>query len=130
MRVPAGLKQLIIYFFVGAAATLVEWGIFYLFDQVLSVHYTFSTVFAFALSTVANWGFGRILLFKKGDPRGLLHELLSIYGVSLAGLLANLAIMWICIEFIQLPDMLSKIIATGIVFMGNFAVRKLWIYKI
>ena len=84
---------------------------------------------AFAVSTLANWGLGRLLLFKKGDQHGLLHELIAIYGVSIIGLLANLGIMWIMIEQLKSPDMIAKITATAIVFIGNFLVRKFWIYK-
>ena len=32
MKIPDGLKQLIIYFFVGIGATIVEWAVFYLLD--------------------------------------------------------------------------------------------------
>lgn len=130
MKIPKGIKQLSLYFIIGLAATFVEWGIFYFFDHLLLLHYTVSTALAFAVSTIANWGFGRLFLFKKGDSKGLFHELLSIYGVSIAGLIANLLIMWFCIEQAHFSDMIAKIIATGIVFIGNFFVRKLCIYKI
>jgi len=37
--------------------------------------------------------------------------------------------MYIFVSKFNLPDMLSKIIATGIVFFYNFLVRKFIIYK-
>lgn len=123
------LKQLTMYFLVGVTATIVEWIVFYLLDVQCGLHYTISVTTAFALSTLANWGAGRILVFKKGDAKGIWHEFLCIYAVSGAGLGANLLIMWVCIDCIGIPDMIAKIIATGIMFVGNFAVRKFWIYK-
>lgn len=125
----ASIRQLIIYFFVGAGATVVEWGAFYGFNEMLHMHYTLSTTLAFILSTFANWALGRLTLFRKGSTQGLFRELLAIYGVSCIGLLANLGIMWVCIEQIRISDMISKMLATAIVFIGNFLVRKFWIYK-
>jgi putative flippase GtrA len=122
--------QLGLYFIVGAGATVVEWVVFYLLDVILGMHYVPATTLAFAVSTLANWGLGRMLVFKTGDPRGIIHELISIYGVSIIGLLANIVIMYACIEFLKTHDMIAKIIATGIVFLGNFVVRKFWIYKV
>lgn len=122
-------KQLILYFFVGLIATFVEWLFFYIFDVRCGLHYTLSTTLAFVFSTLANWGAGRLLVFKVGDAKGIVHEIISIYVVSCIGLLANLLIMWICVDKCGMPDMLSKILATAIVFIGNFAVRKFWIYR-
>lgn len=124
------LRQLIIYFFVGLGATVVEWAVFYVLDIMCKIHYTYATCIAFAISTFANWGLGKLLLFKKNMAQGLIWELLAVYGVSCLGLLANLLIMFISISCLSLSDFFSKIIATFIVFIGNFLVRKLLIYKV
>lgn len=123
------LFQLFYYFIVGVIATVIEWGLFYLTNEILEWHYAFATPFAFAFSTLANWGAGRLLLFRKGSQKGLLHELISIYFVSISGLAANLLIMWILIDLFSVDTFLSKMIATAVVFLGNFSVRKFWIYK-
>ncbi len=130
MRIPKSLIQAFIYLVVGAGATVVEWLVFYLFDVKAGLHYSVATALAFAVSTLANWALGRVLVFKKGDTKGLLHELSAIYGVSIVGLLMNIGIMWVVIECFKLSDMMAKIIATMIVFVANFAVRKFWIYKV
>ncbi len=130
MRIPKSLIQAFSYLVVGAGATVVEWLVFYLFDVKVGLHYSVATALAFAVSTLANWALGRVLVFKKGDTKGLLHELSAIYGVSIVGLLMNIGIMWVVIECFKLSDMMAKIIATMIVFVANFAVRKFWIYKV
>ncbi len=130
MRISKSLLQAFMYLFVGAGATIVEWLVFYLLDVKAGLHYIVATALAFAVSTLANWALGRVLVFKKGDAKGLFHELIAIYGISIIGLLLNIGIMWICIELFDVSDMPAKIIATIIVFSANFAVRKFWIYKI
>lgn len=123
-------RQLALYLIVGAGATLVEWGCFWVLNAAVGLHYAWATSFAFAVSTFANWALGRMLLFRGGNGKGTLNELSCIYAVSIAGLLANLALMWLAIDVAGVPNMAAKIFATGVVFFGNFLVRKIFIYKI
>lgn len=127
MNLSKNVKQFILYFIVGGIATIVEWVMFYLLDSIASINYMLATTIAFAVSTFANWAAGRLIMFKGNGY--LLAELVKIYVTSIAGLFMNLLIMWIAIDGIGIPNFISKVIATGIVFFWNFAVRKLMIYK-
>ncbi len=124
-----GIKQFLIYVVVGGFATIVEWVCFWLLNGVLHLHYVPATCLAFVVSTFANWLAGRMLLFKDTDT-DIVKELAQIYATSIAGLLMNLAIMWVAVEVACLGAMVAKILATGIVFFWNFLVRKLLIYKV
>ncbi len=121
-------KQLLLYLIVGGLATIVEWTVFYVLDSVVALNYAAATALAFAVSTLANWAAGRLLMFK-GDGH-IWTELVKIYLTSIAGLLMNLLIMWVAIEYVGIPNFVSKVMATGIVFFWNFIIRKLAIYKI
>ena len=121
--------QFFIYFIVGGLATIVEWVAFYVLNSLFAVHYAFATTLAFILSTAANWLFGRLILFRD-SKQNTAKELVKIYMVSIIGLLMNIAIMFVAIEKLGIQDMISKIIATGIVFIWNFLIRKLVIYKV
>ena len=121
--------QFFIYFIVGGLATIVEWSAFYVLNSIFNIHYAFATTLAFILSTAANWLFGRLILFRD-SKQNTAKELVKIYMVSIIGLLMNIAIMFVAIEKLGIQDMISKIIATGIVFIWNFLIRKLVIYKI
>ena len=120
-------KQLFLYLIVGGIATIVEWVFFWLFDHWM--HYIPAAALAFILSTFANWLAGRLIMFKNPEKK-LAKELIQIYAASIFGLLFNFIIMWIAIDIFGIVDMISKIIATGIVFFWNFFVRKFLIYKI
>lgn len=122
------IRQFIIYLFVGACATIVEWATFYALSHLLHMHYVPATTIAFILSTFANWLIGKWLLFRQ--TQNIWNELAKIYATSIAGLLMNLLIMWLFIDWIGIQEMLSKIVATGIVFFWNFLVRKRLIYKV
>ena len=121
------IRDFIIYGVVGGLATLVEWGFFRLFSLSLSLHYVLSTTIAYIISTFANWGFGKLLLFR--EKQNVWKELGRIYLTAIVGWLLNLLIMWLLVDLLRLPEMPAKIVATGLVFIWNFLIRKLVIYR-
>lgn len=123
------LRELFLYLIVGGLATLVEWAGFWVLDSLLHLHYLAATAVAFAVSTFANWGFGRLLVFRKREGQSLLREIVSVYLAAAAGLLLNLGIMYVLVEFAHVPEMAAKIAATVLVFAYNYLIRKLVIYK-
>ena len=131
----ANIKQFISYFFVGGVAAIVEWVMFFIFANVLQINYFVSTVIAFIFSTTANWILGRITTFKDNntykDKKA--KEAFLVFVVSAIGLLLNLILMYLFVTVMgfdsSLGKTLSKIAATGIVFIWNFLIRKLVIYK-
>lgn len=123
------IKELFLYLIVGGIATVTEWILFYIFNDILLIHYILSTVIAYILSTFVNWISGKIIVFKN-TKHGIIFEILSIYAASIIGLLLNIGIMWVLIEILKINSMISKIIATILVFIWNFVIRKFYIYKI
>lgn len=131
----ANIKQFISYFFVGGVAAIVEWVMFFIFANVLQINYFVSTVITFIFSTTANWILGRITTFKDNntykDKKA--KEAFLVFVVSAIGLLFNLILMYLFVTVMgfdsSLGKTLSKIAATGIVFIWNFLIRKLVIYK-
>ena len=116
------IKQFISYFFVGGVAAIVEWVMFFIFANVLNVHYFVSTVIAFIFSTTANWILGRITTFKDNtsykDKKA--KEAVLIFVVSAIGLVFNLILMYLFVTVFgfngKIGSTCSKIAATGIVF--------------
>lgn len=131
----ANIEQFISYFFVGGVAAIVEWVMFFIFANVLQINYFVSTVIAFIFSTTANWILGRITTFKDNntykDKKA--KEAFLVFIVSAIGLLFNLILMYLFVTVMgfdsSLGKTLSKIAATGIVFIWNFLIRKLVIYR-
>ena len=120
-------KQVFLYLIVGALATIVEWSVFYVLDTKYAVYYLYATAIAFIFSTFANWLLGRLIVFRDSKQQKL-KEIGKIYFVSIIGLLLNMVIMYIAVETFGIHDMISKIMATCLVFAWNFLVRRYWIY--
>lgn len=123
------LFPIFLYFFVGLGATIVEWTCFYIFYSLVEVHYQIATIFAIVISTFSNWALGRIFLFRNEKKTNLMGEIGKIYFVSIIGLLFNILLMWFFVEKIMLNEMVSKVLATCVVFIYNYLIRKLYIYK-
>ena len=122
-------SDLFLYLIVGALATIVEWSGFWIFFDMLRIQYLLATALAFVFSTFANWLLGRILVFRGKQNQSLLKELLSIYLTSIGGLLLNLGIMYVMVDFCSIQEMIAKITATVLVFSYNYLIRKKLIYK-
>jgi len=124
------IYQFCSYFCVGGVAALVEWGCFFLLCNLLHIWYAAATVISFLISTLVNYLLGRRWTFKiQSGGKKTLHEALAVYAVSAVGLLFNLILMYFFVDLLNLSAMLSKIGATGIVFIWNFLSRKFFIYK-
>ena len=122
-------SDLFLYLIVGGLATIVEWAGFWVFCDMMQIQYLIATALAFVFSTFANWGFGRLLVFRGKQNQSLLKELLSIYLTSIGGLLLNLGIMYVMVDFLSIGEMIAKITATVLVFSYNYVIRKKLIYK-
>ena len=117
-----------LYLIVGGIATIVEWIIFYILNSLFYLNYIPSTIIAYIISTFSNWAAGRLLVFKSSE-KGFVAEIFTIYAASIIGLLLNLVIMWMMIDFVNTNTMIAKVVATILVFLWNFMVRKIVIYK-
>lgn len=128
------VRQFISYFGVGGAAALVEWVAFYLFASVLRIQYLLATALAFILSTTANWFLGRVFTFKDSAYKDKkVREITLVFTVSAIGLLFNMGLMYLFVTVLKMDTdilkVVSKVLASGIVFVWNYLARKCFIYR-
>lgn len=134
-HLPKAIRQFLSYFCVGGIAAIVEWVMFALFANALGINYIVSTVAAFFFSTTVNLILGKLWTFRDShvynDNRKT--ETILVFGVSAVGLFFNMALMYLFVSVMRMDTAmlktLSKIAATGIVFIWNFLIRKLVIYR-
>ncbi|MCX4269002.1 MAG: GtrA family protein [Lachnospiraceae bacterium] len=128
------IKQFFSYFFVGGIAALVEWGMFFVFSNLLHIYYQGATVLAFLFSTITNWWLGRTFTFKDSAYQSKKQkEFILIFGVSAIGLFLNMILMYLWVSLLgmntDLKKMIGKVAATGMVFFWNFFIRKYVVYR-
>lgn len=115
--------QLFRYLIVGAAATLIDWGTFYVLAVELHFHYQFGLAIAFILGSLTNYIFNKIFTFECKSKQIFEQFSLQII-VSLASLLLNSGIMYAFIGILLFEKMTSRIITTLIMLFINFLLQK------
>lgn len=131
----SAVRQFMAYFCVGGISSVVEWVLFSVFANLFDIQYLLATVCAVIFSTLTNWLLGRWFVFKQNERFASkpVQEAAIIFVVAFIGLLFNLALMWLFVDVFGLDSgflkVCSKMAATAIVFVYNFLVRKLVIYR-
>lgn len=144
------LVQFFRYIFVGGLAFLVDFGVFTFlttFFAFFMAYYIWANIISFVLGLTANYFFSVRWVFNNRNVRNKLFEFVLFAGVGLIGLVLNSFFIWLFKEHILAgisitPDkiefgrkvldvkiVISKLIATVLVYLWNFFARKLTLFK-
>lgn len=118
------LYQIIRFVAVGAVAFIIDYSILYILTDIFSIYYLISAALAFTISTIFNYIFSMIWVFKGRKNISKKNELIMFVLLSIIGLVINQVIMFILVEIISFYYMFAKIVATLIVMVWNFITRK------
>jgi len=121
------MRTVIKYACVGGIAACVDIGFFALFAKLLEYSYLWIAAFGFLLATWVNYHLSIIFVFAD-QRRKRATEIGLVYLVSLLGLGLNQVILFWCVEKAEGELMISKLIATGSVFIWNYLARKYYIF--
>lgn len=125
-----GLLQFFRYAFVGGWATVADWGVFALFNEVVKLHYLISAPIAFLMGLTVNYLLSKKFVFSGEKSEHAASTEFVVYGIiGIIGLLMTMIIMYLLTEFVGFIPMVSKIIATAIVLVWNFLARKFVLYR-
>ena len=125
----ARIKNIIAYAIVGFSGTIVEWGLYFLLSEIFSVYYLIATILSVGVATFVNWLLGRLLAFRKAPKQNLKAEISKIYVISIGGIILNTLLMVLFHDLFSIPGMLSKMMASFLVFFYNYSVRAFILYK-
>ena len=123
------MKQFLRYFWVGCAATVVDFSLFFFFVKMLHIGWFVAATTSFILSALANYHISIRYVFVTGARFGKKSEITLVLLASSIGLGLNQVILYLCIEQLHAPLLLAKVCATGIVFFWNFGIRQSYLFK-
>ncbi len=122
------VQQILKFGVVGGTAFLIDYGIFTILSQFLSVHYLIASVISFSVSVIYNYILSIKWVFdvtkKQTSKEFIIFIILSVIGLGL-----NSLILYVCVDLIHIHELIGKIIATAIVMVYNFITRKIFIEK-
>lgn len=124
--------QFLRYLVTGGLAFVVDFGLFALCLYVFDWHYLLANLMGLLAGLVINymlsvaWVFNgcKRVLEKKKSAEFAIFAIIGFVGVGL-----NQLCMFIMIDYLSWQEMLSKMIAAGIVLMWNFGGRKLLLFR-
>jgi putative flippase GtrA len=127
-RVSGHSPQFARYLGIGIVATLVDWTIFYLLIGYLGIFYLVALATSYFASTVLNFFLNKRYTFRNTYRR--VHVQLALFvAVAIVGLGINEIIVFSLAHLIpggttEVALMASRVIATLVVFLWNFALNK------
>ena len=121
--------KIIKYFFVGGTAAVVDITIFFIFAKVIQFPYLTVGALGFVIATIVNYILSTRFVFISGSRFSKYREIILVYAASIIGLLLNQLILYACVDGVGLELMISKLTATGSVFLWNFFARNNFIFK-
>ena len=121
--------RIVKYFFVGGAAAAVDIGLFSLCAVYLGWPWLPVSITTFILATLTNYYLSINFVFDSGIRHKKHIEIAGVFAVSTLALLVNQATLYLAIEVFNLNLIVSKVIATGVVFFWNYYGRSKFVFK-
>jgi putative flippase GtrA len=121
--------RIVRYFFVGAMAAAVDIGLFTVFARLLGYDYLAVAGCTFVVATVVNYSLSVRHVFESGTRFGRSLEVALVFAVSAIGLAINQGVLFVAVDRLGLDLVLSKILATGIVFLWNYQLRANFVFR-
>lgn len=119
-------RQFVTFFGVGVAATLVDWGSFFIMTKALAIPNVAAALVSYCLGGTISYSLNRSVTFdteRSHFEAGWRFATVMAVGFALTGFF-----VWLFAEKIGLNAMLSRMLATAIVFFWNYAAHKLWTF--
>jgi putative flippase GtrA len=121
--------KIIKYFFVGGIAATVDLTIFFIFAKLFGFNYLVIGAIGFIIATLVNYVISIHVVFNSGARFTKNVEITFIYIVSVIGLATNQMVLYVAIDILSIEMMISKILATGTVFLWNYTMRNYFIFR-
>ena len=121
--------RIVRYFFVGGSAALVDWILFYVLAVRVNMNFLLAGCISFTVATIVNYFLSVAHVFESGTRFQRHHEIVAVFIVSGIGLGINQAILFVLVQWMNLHLMVSKVSATGVVFLWNYFARSRYVFK-
>ena len=121
-------KEVIMYLIFGVLTTVVIIIVYYIFNDVLHVHYMISNVIAWIISVLFAYITNRKYVFVSSDD-SIIHELTKFVGARVSTGIMDMVVMWLLVDVIHINSMIAKIISNVLVIISNYVLSKLFVFK-
>ena len=122
------INKIIKYSIVGGIAFIVDFSIFYTAINFIEINYFVSGFYSFIAGVFVNYLLARRFVFYNHNKVKKSTEFVGVYLISGIGLLIHQVTIYSLVEFINSDVYVSKILASAIVFLWNYNMRRKYLY--
>lgn len=121
------IAQVMKFVVVGGLSFVLDFIIYFVLTNFLSVYYLIAGFFSFTLSLIFNYLMSMKFVFKSKDDLKKSHEFAIFATLSVLGLGLNLLSLFILVDLFKMNDLIAKVFVAGIVMVFNFVTRKIFL---
>ena len=123
-------KEVILYLIFGVLTTLVDFIVFYISNKTLNIHYVIATCLAWVFAVLFAYVTNKIFVFSAiKNKHNIFKEMFYFFFLRLASLALSIIFMVIMVDFLSIPEVLSKILVNVFVVIANYFFSKIFIFK-
>lgn len=119
------------YLIFGFLAFVLNYILYFVFADALSMHYMVATVISWVLTVVFAYWTNRTFVFKSRnkDFSAVLKEFVSFISARVATEVLEIVLMYVMVDVAAINDKISKLVCQTIVILANYVLSKIWIFK-
>jgi putative flippase GtrA len=116
------------YFCAGITGASTQIGLLYLFTDIVGIWYIYSSMMAFAAALCVSFLLQKFWTFNDRGINKAHHQFLRYFGVAVAGILINTALMFLFVDIAGIWYILAQVIAGAFIMVFNFLMYKFFIF--
>lgn len=121
------IAQVMKFVVVGGLSFVLDFIIYFVLTNFLSVYYLVAGFFSFTLSLIFNYLMSMKFVFKSKEDLKKSHEFVIFATLSVMGLGLNLLSLYVLVDLFKMNDLIAKVFVAGIVMVFNFVTRKIFL---
>lgn len=116
------------YGFVSSGSLIVDFGLLVFLKEYVHLNYLVAASISFTAGLLLNFFLSMCWVFHSPKLLNKSHQFLLFSAIGLVGLGFTDSIMWVLTSYLGLFYIVSKIIATVVVYFWNFGARKKYLF--
>ena len=117
------------YLWAGSLAFGADFVILFVATSLLGINYLISNIFSFSVGLLVSYTLCVRWVFRYRSMANVSHEFLVFSGVALISLALSELCMWLMVDIALVHYLIAKVIATGVIFLFNFVLRKILLFS-
>lgn len=115
-------KQYFKYCIVGTIGGIIELGLFYLLNDIISINYLIANVLTFIVTVTILYFLNRRFVYQSTSKN--INDFTIFFGSRILGLVIDSVVLTICLKIFKITSLISKFIASSSTTYVNYCVGK------